>query len=63
MSANLLSANGNARIVLMLCGRSPVLEDNDVRANLEGQLRNQRIEQLATSYLADLRAAATITGN
>ncbi len=60
LSTRLTSVDGNVALVVMLCGRSPVLSEDQSREDVMRELRGQRIDQLAESYLAELRAAAHI---
>ena len=48
------------RRMLMLCGRSPVLEPMPTRDQVREQVINQKLEGLAGSYLEELRSAAII---
>lgn len=61
ISTNLTRADGQTRVLLMLCNRefddADVPQDRDAVAN---QLRSQRLAALATGLLQDLRASATI---
>lgn len=59
-STNLTRNNGELLMVLMLCGRTAELVEDDSRADLRANLTNQRIESYAESYLAELRATAAI---
>lgn len=59
-SANLTRADGQTLVLLMLCGRTPVLEGEVDRDAILNQLRGQRLSGFADALLADLRAAATI---
>jgi peptidyl-prolyl cis-trans isomerase SurA len=49
-------------VFLMLCGRTPVLpEDQEIdRATVSAQLRNQRLSAFSEALLEELRAEATI---
>lgn len=51
---------GNARVFLMLCARTPVLEVPPSRDEVRNQLINQRLASFADGYLEDLRANAII---
>ena len=53
--------DGQILMMLMLCNRVPELNDGEARDNLILGLRNQRLETLADSFLAQLRADARIT--
>ncbi len=62
-SYSLTRANGETLVFLMMCGRTPALEDGQDRDAIRDQLRSQRLGTYADALLADLRAAATITIN
>lgn len=51
---------GNARVFLMLCGRTTELSEGIDRGDIRRQLLNQRLGSYASGYLAELRADATI---
>ncbi len=51
---------GGARVLLMLCSRSPQLEEPIDRASVREQLVNQRVSGQADALLEDLRANAII---
>lgn len=51
---------GGARVVLMLCGRNPQIEEAPNREAIRDQLRNQRLAAYADGYLEELRADAII---
>jgi peptidyl-prolyl cis-trans isomerase SurA len=51
---------GGYRRMLMLCGRSPVLEPMPTRDQVREQVINQKLEGMAGSYLEELRSAAII---
>lgn len=57
----LTRANGETLVFLMMCGRTPLLEEGQDRETIRNQLRSQRLGTYADALLADLRAAATIT--
>ncbi len=62
VSYNLLRADGQTRVFLMLCNRT-FQEGGPVdRDAVRVQLRSQRLGGLADSLLQDVRAAATING-
>jgi peptidyl-prolyl cis-trans isomerase SurA len=44
----------------MLCGRTAQLDEELSREDVAQALRNQRLQSFAESYLAQLRADATI---
>lgn len=52
--------NGQSLVLLMMCGRTPSVSEDASREDLIAQLRNRRIEALATGYLEQLRADARI---
>lgn len=62
VSTALTRSNGQALMVLMLCGRTNALPEGQERdrEELTLSLRNQRLGRLADSYLAQLRADARI---
>lgn len=60
VSTNLTRANGQTLVFLMLCGRTAELGEDVSRAEIQAQLRNQRLQSYADGYLADLKADATI---
>lgn len=51
---------GGYRRMLMLCGRSPVLEPMPTRDQVREQVINQKLEGMAEGYMEELRAAAII---
>lgn len=51
---------GGYRRMLMLCGRSPVLEPQPTRDQVREQVINQKLEGMAEGYLEELRSAAII---
>ena len=61
-STALTRANGNTLVFLMLCGRTPVLEDEQEvnRAAVASQLRNQRLAAFSDNLIAELEAEADI---
>ena len=62
ISTRLSSADGTQSWLIMLCGRSPEITQDQSREEVMQELRGQRIDQLAEAYLAELRAAAQIDG-
>lgn len=60
VSTTLTRANGQTLVFLMLCGRSPTVEEEPDRQAVITGLRNRRLETLADSLLAELRADARI---
>ena len=61
ISTTLTRSNGQTLVLLMLCGRSPDLEQEVDRAQLSLGLRNQRLESYSDGFLDQLRADARIT--
>lgn len=60
-STRLTRANGQTLVFLMLCGRSPKLDDAQPSTeDITGFIRNQRIQSLADGYLQQLLAEARI---
>lgn len=62
-STNLTRADGQTRVLLMLCNRQFSEGEAPNRDAVRNQLRSQRLTGLANALLEDLRASATITGN
>lgn len=61
VSTTLTRAGGQTLVLLMLCGRSPaVAEEQPDREAVVNGLRNRRLASLADSYLEQLRADARI---
>ena len=60
-SYNLTADNGTSLLMIMLCSRVAELREGEARENLVLGLRNQRLETLANSHLAQLRAEADIS--
>lgn len=60
VSYTLTRANGQALLLVMLCGRTPQIAEDASREDIALGLRNRRLEQLADSYLAQLKADARI---
>ncbi|MCH2094237.1 MAG: peptidylprolyl isomerase [Rhodobacteraceae bacterium] len=60
ISTALTRNNGQTLVVLMLCGRTMSIVDDETRQNLAIGLRNQRLNGFANSYLAQLRSDARI---
>lgn len=61
ISTNLTRNGGQTLVVLMLCGRTAEIVEDDGREALRTNLLNQRIGSYADAYLAELRATAVIT--
>jgi peptidyl-prolyl cis-trans isomerase SurA len=60
-STRITRANGQTLVFLMLCGRTPALDDEQPSVeDLAGFIRNQRIQSLADGYLQQLMAEARI---
>ena len=60
-SAALTRSDGQVLVFLMLCGRTPALDDEQPTVeDLTGFIRNQRVQSLADGYLQQLRAEARI---
>ncbi|WP_239479669.1 peptidylprolyl isomerase [Actibacterium sp. 188UL27-1] len=51
---------GNALMFLMLCGRTPILEEEVSRGRVRDRLVSQRVASFADGYLAELKANAII---
>ncbi|WP_417239190.1 peptidylprolyl isomerase [Celeribacter halophilus] len=60
VSTALTRANGETLVFLMMCGRTYENTGNVDREQIRNQLQSQRIGALADSYLAELKADATI---
>ena len=62
VSTALTRANGQTLVLLMLCGRTPKLEEDQVidRDQIAQELRNQRLTELSDNLLEELRSEATI---
>jgi peptidyl-prolyl cis-trans isomerase SurA len=60
VSTALTRSNGQTLVFLMLCGRTAEVNDDVDRDQFALGLRNQRLQSLAESYLAQLRADARI---
>lgn len=60
VSANLTSDNGQSLMLVMMCGRSPVLKVEASREQVALALRNQRLASYADSFLEQLKAEADI---
>lgn len=60
VSTALTSADGQSLVFLMLCGRTAAGKEEITRQDVAGQLRSQRLNDLADSYLEQLRADARI---
>jgi peptidyl-prolyl cis-trans isomerase SurA len=62
ISTALTRADGQTLVVLMLCGRSPQVEEEVDRDQITLGLRNQRLQSLSEGYLSQLRSDALISG-
>ncbi len=60
VSYGLTRAEGRTLVLLMLCGRTPSLDEAPDREALRNQLRAQRLSGYADALLAELRASADI---
>lgn len=60
VSTTLTRAGGQTLVLLMLCGRSPAVEEQPDREAVLNGLRARRLASLAESYLEQLRADARI---
>ena len=60
VSTALTRADGQTLVFLMLCGRTPALDEAPDREALRNSLRSQRLESYANALLAELRASADI---
>jgi peptidyl-prolyl cis-trans isomerase SurA len=60
ISTTLTRSGGQTLVLLMLCGRSPELEQDIDRAELSLGLQNQRLASFSNGYLEQLRADARI---
>lgn len=60
VSTNLTRADGETLVLLMLCGRTAALSEDVSREAIRQQLRSARLQSYADSYLAELKADATI---
>ncbi|MCL3883487.1 peptidylprolyl isomerase [Marivita sp. GX14005] len=61
VSTALTRSNGQTLVFLMLCGRTAEAGEDVDRQQFALGLRNQRLQSMAESYLAQLRADARIT--
>lgn len=61
ISTNLTRANGQTLVLLMMCGRTPKLEDGGPSTDqLTGFIRSRRLDSFGNGYLEQLRAEARI---
>lgn len=61
VSTALTRSNGETLVFLMMCGRTPKLEDEGpTDEDLTGFIRNQRLQSFSDGYLEQLRAEARI---
>ncbi|MCM2561214.1 peptidylprolyl isomerase [Lutimaribacter sp. EGI FJ00015] len=61
VSTTLTRAGGQTLVFLMMCGRTPVMAEDQDRDALRNQLRAQRLQSYAEGYLEQLRADARIS--
>ena len=59
-STNLTSSDGESLRLIMMCGRTPVLEGDVDREAIRNQLAGRRLQGYADALVADLKASATI---
>lgn len=60
VSTTLTRTNGQTLVFLMMCGRSPTLDEQVDRETVRQQLQNQRLQSLAEGYIQELKADARI---
>lgn len=60
VSTNLTSESGQNLMMIMMCGRSPVLATEASREEITLALRNQRLSSFADGYLEQLKSEADI---
>ncbi|WP_372609849.1 peptidylprolyl isomerase [Aquicoccus sp.] len=60
VSTALTRADGETLVFLMLCGRTPVTDEDISREDVMLSLQNRRLESFANGYLEQLRAEARI---
>ncbi|MFT5615567.1 MAG: peptidyl-prolyl cis-trans isomerase SurA [Granulosicoccus sp.] len=60
ISTRLTTSNGQTLILLMLCGRTPAVGEDDIRVDLINGLIEQRLNAFSVSYLDQLQADALI---
>ncbi len=60
VSTTLVSSDGSSLVFLMMCGRTATIAENASRDTVALQLRQERLERLADSFLEELRADARI---
>ena len=60
ISTNIVRANGNTLVVLMLCGRTPAAEEEINRESVRAELQQQRFGGFARAYLEDIRSDSDI---
>ena len=59
-STNLTSSDGENLRLIMMCGRTPVLEGDVDREAIRNQLAGRRLQGYADALVADLKASASI---
>ncbi len=60
ISTNIVRADGNTLVLLMLCGRTPKQEDEISRESVRVELQQQRFGGFARAYLEDIRSDSVI---
>ncbi|MGH1465570.1 MAG: peptidylprolyl isomerase [Cognatishimia sp.] len=60
ISTNLISADGQHLLMIMMCGRTAAVNEEASRENVLNALRNRRLASYADGYLEQLRAEAVI---
>ncbi|MEO9514835.1 MAG: peptidylprolyl isomerase [Paracoccaceae bacterium] len=60
VSTNIVRADGNTLVFLMLCGRTPAQEEEINRDSVRAELQQQRFGGFARAYLEDIRSDAII---
>ena len=60
-STALTTGDGQALVLLMLCGRTQAISEDVSREQVRANLQNQRLASYANGYLAELKADAVIS--
>lgn len=60
VSTNLMRADGQTLVFLMMCGRTAMLNEDIGRESVTNNLRQQRLSGFANSFLEELRSSARI---
>ncbi|MEP6067012.1 MAG: peptidylprolyl isomerase [Paracoccaceae bacterium] len=60
VSTNIVRADGNTLVFLMLCGRTPAQEEEINRESVRAELQQQRFGGFARAYLEDIRSDSVI---